>query len=389
MTATYVSALNVSKVAKELNPQVIVVFGGRHPSVLPEDTLRNKTVDYVVVGEGEMTFRELLANLENPGDVKGIAYRKSDGSVVRTPPRVHIKDINELPIPVFESSINKCDYKNFKNAELYVWYLIGARGCPFECIYCASDKVVRYRSLEHIMKEIVYVKKKYGIKQFSFVDDSFSLSRNRALELCKYLKDEGVKWRCNTRVDLVDEEMVSAMKKSGCLSTAVGIETGSPKTMEIIKKNISYDKIVTALDLFGKYNIPVAGYFMIGFPWETRDDMEQTLEFIQRLSLDDFQLNIATPLPGTQLFQSLVDTGKIRIDTEVWSRYQQGSPYMNFSEFSDDEWSGMIIEFTRKASRIYRKKKIRRMLKNFINDPLQFTKVARYVVGRMAGCRRF
>jgi hypothetical protein len=105
--------------------------------------------------------------------------------------------------------------------------------------------------------------------------------------------------------------------------------------------------------------------------------------------LDDFQLNIATPLPGTQLFQSLVDTGKIRIDTEVWSRYQQGSPYMNFSEFSDDEWSGMIIEFTRKASRIYRKKKIRRMLKNFINDPLQFTKVARYVVGRMAGCRRF
>lgn len=387
MTATYCSALEVSRIAKEWNPDVPVVFGGYHPSALPEDTLRNKSVDYVVIGEGEVTFRELLLNLRNPAEVPGIAYRNGDGNATRTPERPPIENINELPIPVFEYSMHKNDYGRSRGAGLYRWYLVGARGCPFQCTYCASSKVVRYRSLEHIMREVGRVREKHGIDQFFFMDDSFSLIRSRALELCGLLKKSGVKWRCNTRVDLVDEEMVSIMKESGCLSTSVGIETGSPKTMKMIRKNIQYDKVREALGLFQKYEITVAGFFIIGFPWETRGDMDQTLNLIRELPLDDFQLNIATPLPGTQLFQSLVDAGKIDVATEDWSRYQQGSPYMNYSSCPDEEWSRLMIDYIGKASRLYRKKKMKRILHKLLHDPGRSARIAAYLAGKMLGFR--
>jgi len=383
MTATYSSALEVSRIAKEWNPGVVVVLGGYHPSALPEDTLRNENVDYVVIGEGEVTFRELLLHLENPEEVQGIAYRNGNGHISRTPLRPTIENIDELPIPVFKSSIN--NYGHSDGAGLNLWYLVGARGCPFQCTYCASDKTVRYRSIEHIMREIVHVREKHGINQFFFMDDSFSLIRTRAIELCGLLKKSGIKWRCNTRVDLVDEALVSIMKESGCLSTSVGIETGSPKTMKMIRKNIQYEKVRTALDLFRKYDIAVAGFFIIGFPWETREDMEQTLNLIRELPLDDFQLNIATPLPGTQLFQSLVDAGKIDIAVEDWSRYQQGSPYMNYSSCTDEEWSRMIIEYIGKASRIYRRKKIKRIFQKMLHDPIQSARIMTYMAGRLIG----
>jgi len=164
--------------------------------------------------------------------------------------------------------------------------------------------------------------------------------------------------------------LVSTMKESGCVSVSLGIETGSPKTLEIIKKKINYEIISEALKIFKKYGILCRGYFMIGFPWEYWEDMKQTLNLIQKLPIDGFQLNIATPLPGTQMFQSLVDSGKINITNEDWSRYQQGSPYMNFSSIPDDEWKKMILEFVRQASKIEKRRMMKKILKMFLLDPV-------------------
>lgn len=370
MTASYVSALNVSKIAKQINPKVKVVFGGKHPSALPEDTLRNRSVDFVVIGEGEETFKELLLNVNKPETVRGIAYRNFDGKVCMTPPRAYISDINVLPIPIFESSINKYAYEDKNNSKPHAWSLISARGCPFQCIYCASDKTIRYRTPENVEEEIIMVKEKYGISHFDFEDDSFSLNRNRILALCNRLRDKKVKWTCITRVDLIDETLVSAMKESGCVSVSLGIETGSPKTLEIIKKKINYENISEALKIFKKYGILCRGYFMIGFPWENWEDMKQTLDLIHKLPIERFQLNIATPLPGTQMFQSLVDSGKINVTNEDWSRYQQGSLYMNFSSISDDEWRKMILGFVRKASKIEKRRMVKKILKMLLLDPI-------------------
>lgn len=369
MTASYVSAVTVSRIAKQINPNMIVVLGGKHPSALPEDTLRNRSVDFVVIGEGEETFKELLLNLKRPEIVPGIAYRNSEGKVLMTPSRAYINDINTLPFPVFESSINRYPFEQEQAPKSFAWGMISARGCPFQCIYCASDKTIRYRSPENVAEEIMTVKGKYGINYFDFEDDSFSLNRSRTISLCNYLRNQNVKWTCITRVDLIDESLVSVMKESGCISVSIGIETGSPKSLEIIEKKISYEKILDAIQIFRKYGILCRGYFMIGFPWEDREDMEQTLALIRRLPIDSLQLNIATPLPGTQLLQSLVDAGKMNIPNVDWSRYHQGSPDMNFSSSSDVEWREMISDFVYQAFKIEKRRILKKTARMFLLDP--------------------
>ncbi len=370
MTASFVSALQVSMIAKQINPNMLVVFGGKHPTALPTETLKNESIDYVVIGEGEVTFKDLLLNLNKPETVPGIAYRNSNGDVLTTAPRAYIDNIDKLPIPIFESSINRYDFEKKINLESYKWRIVSARGCPFNCIYCASDKTVRFRSPENVAEEVFLVKRNYGINHFCFEDDSFSINRKRALDLCRQLKYENVRWECNTRIDLIDEELVSTMKKSGCTLVSIGIETGSYKTLRMINKKITFQMISQAIHLLRKYRIFIFGYFIIGFPWETRTDMEQTLNLIQKLPIDDFELNIATPLPGTKMFKSLVESGKINIASEDWSRYHQGSPNMNFSEYSDAEWREMILEFTLKASKLYKQRIFKKTFKMFLQDPI-------------------
>jgi anaerobic magnesium-protoporphyrin IX monomethyl ester cyclase len=231
MTASYVSAVTVSRIAKQINSNVIVVLGGKHPSALPEDTLRNGSVDFVVIGEGEETFKELLLNLKRPEVVQGIAYRNPEGKVLMTSSRSNRDDINTLPFPIFESSINRYSFQKKRALKSFAWGMISARGCPFRCIYCASDKTIRYRSPENVVEEIMMVKEKYGINYFDFEDDSFSLHRNRTLSLCNYLRNQNVKWTCITRVDLIDESLVSVMKESGCISYRLVLKRVLPRAL--------------------------------------------------------------------------------------------------------------------------------------------------------------
>jgi radical SAM superfamily enzyme YgiQ (UPF0313 family) len=374
MTASFISGLNVSKISKEINSEIIIVFGGKHSTALPENTLINSSIDFVVIGEGEETFKDLILNINSPNKVKGIAYKNQNGEILKTLPREYIADINKLPLPVFDSFINSYWFEKHQNLESYKWKIVSARGCPFQCIYCASDNKIRYRSPQNVISEISFVKNKYGIKFFDFQDDSFSINRNRALELCSLLKKEKITWECNTRVDLIDDELVSNMKHSGCNTVWIGIETGSEKTLKMIKKNISMGIISQAITLFKKYSLFVCGFFIIGFPWESKEDMEKTLNLIKKLPIDNFELNIATPLPGTQMFNTLVDSGKINISTENWSRFHQGSPEMNFSQYSDAEWKKIILDYTYQVSIIHKRKLLKRIPRLFLKDPITTAK---------------
>ncbi|MFH1982569.1 MAG: radical SAM protein [Pseudomonadota bacterium] len=370
MTASFPSALNVARIVKNIDPGIQVLMGGKHPSALPVATLQHLAIDVVAIGEGEETFKELLEHGHDRHRVHGIAFRDGDGGIVRTPARPPVADINTLPIPVFKSAINRYDFEKGINLASYKWRIIGARGCPFKCVYCASDKRIRYRSPEHIMAEIDHVIDRFGIRTFRFEDDSFSLNRKRALDLCARMAERGITWECNTRVDLVDRQLVAAMKTSGCELVWLGIETGSDATARRINKQISHDMVLDAIRLFKQHHIMVCGYFMIGFPWERKADMLQTLALIKALPLDDFELNLTTPLPGTELFETLVREGRIDVATEDWSRYHQGSPDMNFSRYPDDVWKAIVMDLTRQASRLHRHRMVIKTVKLFLNDPV-------------------
>ncbi len=373
MTASYYSALNVSRIVKEINPKSIVVLGGKHPSALPEVVLMNNDVDYVVVGEGEESLKELIVRHESTSAIKGIAYRDQNGKIVINQQREYI-DLNTLPLPIFESSINIYPYEKNIGSNLEYWSVITARGCPYQCIYCASEKKVRFRTLENIEEEIFFIKKKYNINHISFEDDTIFINKKTVLTLCEMLRKQGVKWHGNARVDQVDEEIVSVMKGSGCLLVCIGIESASPETLKKINKRISVQQVYDAVKLFKKYGILVHGYFMVGFPWEKEKDMLETLNLITTLPIDDHQLNIVTPLPGTALFESLLKDGKITVENLDWTRFHQGSLLMNYSEMPDTLWEALLSRIILKSSQIYKYRHIKKAIKLFFRDPYYIIK---------------
>ena len=351
MTATYASGLALARLAKIAAPCCKVVLGGKHATALPEHALKDENVDYIVFGEGEITFAELMNNLNSPEKVLGIYYKDGIGKHVFTGSRPLINDLNEMPLPVFLPVNDRYDFQDPYKAKDCYWSLIGARGCPFNCSFCATEHRVRTRSVEHILNEIEYVHKNFGLSHFIFQDDSFSFSKKRAIDICNMLKETGFTWQCSTRIDLIDDEIVALMKSSNCRIVAIGIESASKTTLERIHKKIEPDSVRKAVALLKRYEMQVYGYFMIGFPWENYNDMKETLKFCRELKLDSYGINFVVPLPGTELFSDLVNAGKINIDKLDWTRFQQSSYYMNFSDYTDTEWIAMLKAIQKKIDR--------------------------------------
>ncbi len=374
MTATFPAACQLIKVARSIKPGIKYVIGGRHPSALPELSLVQSNADFVVIGDGEQTFCDLLKNLSTPEKVQGIAFLKPSGEFTITSPRSKIAEIDSFPIPIVESSISRYGFENGQDADIFTWSLLTARGCPFQCVYCATDHQVRFRSIENVMHEIRTVKEKYGITHFCFEDDTFSLKRTRMEQMCHALAAEKVKWTCVTRVDTLDDDLVKLMKESGCTQVYIGIETGSPRTLKAIRKNLEISQVENALRLFKKYDLLAMGFFIIGFPWETSEDMQQTVNLIRQLPLDSFQINIATPLPGTALYKDLVNSGKLNPEKLDWSELHQGSLHMNFSDIAQPTWEKMLLHYQNQAFVILKKRYFRMMLRKLIADPTMIIK---------------
>lgn len=376
MTASYASSLVLSHLTKLAAPGCKVILGGKHVTALPELALRDKNVDYVIDGEGEITFTELIDNINNPENVLGVYYKDKQKNHVFTGKRPLISDLNELPIPVYLSANDKYDFQYIEKAGKSRWDIIGARGCPFKCSFCATEHQVRARSAEHILKEIKYINEKFGITHFRFQDDSFSFSKKRATVICEMLKETGFSWECNTRVDLLDDEMASLMKASNCKNVSIGVESVSKTTLQRIHKNIDPDSVRKAVSLLKSKGIIVYGYFMIGFPWENYRDMIDTYNFCRELKLDGNQINFVVPLPGTELFADLVRIGKIDIYKLDWTRFQQSSYYMNFSKYPDSKWVAMLKGIQKKIKRDVRFNLLKHRIKLFLKA-LSFQKLCK------------
>jgi len=348
MTAKLSSSIVISKICKELLPNTKIVWGGPHPTILPEKSLKFDSVDFLVRGEGEETFKNFLAAIKNsssPNQIDGISY-KNGMQVINNKLTPLINDLDHLALPERNLSVYPERYNGSEMGSI-----ITSRGCPFHCGFCGAKnmwtKKVRARSNKSVINEILYLKEKYKLNNFYFWDDSFTVNRNRTISLCKELINSklNIKWSCSTRVNIIDDELLKWMKKAGCVNIDIGIESGSDKMLKEIGKNITVNQIENALHMIRKNKINVNAYFMIGFPTETSENIEQTYNFLQNKKIGKVLFSIFTPYPGTELFEQADKLGLIPKNID-WSNFSHQSPENHFMKYvKKEEFNDWVIKF--------------------------------------------
>jgi anaerobic magnesium-protoporphyrin IX monomethyl ester cyclase len=331
LTANYKAAKNIARIAKEIDKKIKIAVGGAHPTLDPEGTLAEKDFDYLVRGEGEITFMELAADREL-AKISGLSFKK-DGQSFHNRSRPFIKDLDSLPFPSRDAFLNDTKHIDFG-------HVITGRGCPFNCAYCASPKlchrIARFRSVPNVIEELELVKASYGSPVIRFADDTFSLNKLRATDMCRKIIDKGlgIKWVCDTRADRVDGELLSMMKEAGCIRIKIGVESGSERILKKIRKGVTKADIRRAVALIKERQLPLTVYLMVGFPGETNEDLRQTIEFGKELDADYYSLSILAPYYGTKIWSDMEKSNR-KIDKEHWEYFYHQSQDMIINDRLD------------------------------------------------------
>lgn len=297
---------------KERFPGILIVAGGIHPTLWGEKCFQESDgIDVLVTGEGEHTMRELAAAAEAGTSFEGIRglMFESGGRIIKTPPREKVLDIDSLPFPAHELVDidayipSPTFYKSLPHANI-----IGARGCPYRCIFCHTDRQVRMRSAGNIVDEIEMLHRDHGVRDIAFWDDTFTLSRERALDFCREIVNRGIRvdWAVNARVDRIDRDLLVEMKRAGCWRVLYGIESGVQKNLDTLKKGTTLEQIRKAVTDTADVGIEAYGTFMFGIPGETFEEGLRTIDFACSIPLDYAVFVNLTPLPGTEVYDDLV-----------------------------------------------------------------------------------
>jgi len=327
-TETFPNALKIAEIAKEVNPDVVVVIGGPHVTFRPEEALNSKSVDFVVRSEGEFTMLELTNYLlRGQGDIKeikGISYRHESG-VASNPARPLIQDLDVLPYPARQLfRLNSYPYPGFVSS---------ARGCPYQCIFCAAGAMsggrYRIRSAENILGELLSMYNDLGIRYFSFVDDTFTAFPDRAAKICDLIKESNmdVQWACSTRVNTVNEKLLEQMAKSGCENILLGAESGVQSILDKLCKGITIEQIRRVVNWCVSLGISPICSFMVPHPWDTLETVQETAKFMRELlSLGaSVAVAITTPFPGTYLYENAGELG-LTFTSRDWEDYDCITP---------------------------------------------------------------
>lgn len=306
------NALQIAKEVKELFPNKKVILGGVHPSMLDEEVIKNKYVDIVVRGEGEITMKEIVAD-KNLEKIDGITY-KNNGLICRNFDRKFIENLDDLPMPAYYlMPIHK--YKPALGAykRLPAMSIFATRGCPGLCTFCCRlfKGKIRVKSARKIVDEIKYLIKDFGIKEISFYDDTFTAMKDNVREFCNIIINEKVDitWSCFTRVNYIDEELFTLMKKAGCHLVLFGVESGNQNILNKMNKMISIEQIKKAVSICRKIGIHTRASYIFGCIDDTEETMKETLKFALELDTDYAQFNIMTAYPGTKLWQEAKENG--------------------------------------------------------------------------------
>ena len=313
--------------AKRLLPALIVIVGGPHVTATPLETMtRYPAFDMAVIGEGESTLVELLRALRTGSSataVPGLIVR--EGSTLRdTGRRPFITDLDSLPFPAWDllEGFPECYLPApFKVQQLPAATLVTTRGCPNTCIFC--DRSVfgtscHAFSAEYVVRQMTELHHRYGIREFSFEDDTFITFKTRLVEICERLiaLRLDLSWTCLGRVNHVTADNLRLMKKAGCWQISFGIESGSQEILTLINKKIGLDQVRQAVHLCREAGIRSKGFFILGHPGETPETLKTTIDFALALPLDDISVCHMTPFPGTELYERAAEFGEFNSD---WS----------------------------------------------------------------------
>lgn len=390
------SASAISQICKEFNPDTPIVWGGAHPTFLPENVLKNYPwVDYLVLGEGEKTFSLLCSALSSGtasskevGGIKGIAYRDEQGLIKVNPDSTQISDLDEIPFPDFKNLAFRERYRG-----MFMGNIIASRGCPYRCGFCSSRSFwknrVRYRSFDNIIEEINFRIRDLGINHFTFVDDSFTIKPDTIYSLCEKIARNRIPffWGTMTRADLIETNILKMMKKAGCIHIHFGIETGSQETARIIKKDLDLERARGAIQLVQEHSIPVGTFFIIGFPEETEENIMETYEYIRSVKPSRIGFNIFEPQPGAFLYNYLVDKNIIAEDA-VWDNFPMfpDGHYMLNVSFKDfarlaDMVGNYVFSYNSRLSTKIKNYKVN-LFSRLIHDPSFYAKKLRWFIKR-------
>lgn len=333
MTPHIMQAGKLAKIIKKELPETIILLGGAHISAVPEETMhRFPDIDIGAIGEADYSLPELLDALnadKTPCSVKGFISREN-GKLVSTGKRTERIKLDDIPLyawDILEGFPHIYKVPLFATHRTPATPILTSRGCPGKCIFCYSGchKTISTYSADYIIKMLKHLKKNYGIKEFMLYDDNFVMFRQNLMKLLNMLITEKIDltWSCNSRVDMVTEEMLNLMAKAGCWQISYGIETGNQRIMDILEKNISKEQVSKSVEWSRKAGIRTVGFFMIGHFGETQETIEETTQFACNVGLDDFRMTFFTPLPGTKASLIADKYGKFDRD---WGKMNLFSP---------------------------------------------------------------
>lgn len=347
-----------AETVKRWNPECFVAGGGPYPTDDPGDALKNGFVDCAVIGEGEVTFIELLEKLLNKEtwqDIPGIAFGQN-GHFEKTIPRLLIEDLDSIAFPDY----TLVDLDKFSNQFLTFTSKISkphanimtTRGCPYRCAYCHNilGKTFRVRSPENVLKEIRYIHDTYRITDFQIIDDIFNLDLQRAKRICDLIINSDMNLTFSfpnaIRGDRVDEELLDKMAAAGTKFISYAVETASPRLQKLIRKHLKLDKVYKAIEYTTKVGIVTRGFFMIGFPTETEEEVIQTIEYAKSSALCGATFFTVVYFPGTELYKLAKNFGYFQDDN-----YDVQRDYVNVGKGPYDFSLETLTSLKKKAIR--------------------------------------
>jgi anaerobic magnesium-protoporphyrin IX monomethyl ester cyclase len=328
-TLTYKSGLQIAKITKKACPNCLTAMGGPHVTFWDDKALQEcPELDVIVRKEGENTLLELVQRVEagqSYHDVIGTTCRK-DGKIVRNPDRPYIEDLDGLPFPAH----NLWPIESLRKYGKVIYPLTTSRGCVYWCDFCTAVRMFgrkyRMRSPKNVVDELEFLHNTYQADQFTFYDDAFTVDQHRAEELCDEIRKRKmkIKWDCETRVDMVTKELLLKMKRAGCIAVWFGVESGSQRVIDAMSKGISIAQTMRAVRWAKEAGLMTVTSAILGFPGETKETAWETIKLVEKMNPDDVGYYIATPYPGTPMYDLVKEKGWLK--TNDFDKYDTATP---------------------------------------------------------------
>jgi radical SAM superfamily enzyme YgiQ (UPF0313 family) len=404
------NAIKTAEIARQEAPEAVIVVGGNHPTVRPEDFFhKTAAVDLVCIGEGEHTMRDIAEAVLRSGRATGISgTAERDGDGVRwNPPRPLIDDLDELPLPAYHLVDLEVYFRLFKEgfSDRPVGHgrdsertvpVITSRGCPSNCVFCSihlhMGRKWRAHSAEYVGRHIEHLISKYGIRHVHFEDDNISANVKRFKELLEAFRNMGSTFSWDTpngvRVDTLSKEIVFDCKRSGCVYLVFGVESGNQAVLDrIVGKRLDLGTVTKAAAWCREISLDAMSFFVIGFPGETRRDMQDTVEFALRLQRE-YDVNpglfVATPLPGTRLEKICIEKGLLECEPspDFLAKITQGAAVLDGDTFSAED----VREMRGKFLKAYRRNVVINLAIFLVRNPRMLPVFTREVLSAHRNC---